>query len=69
MSISLKGMNGRIAVENVILVTANSNTTGIGKMTTDKSMESWYTLDGRKLDSQPTKKGFFIKNGKKFVVR
>jgi hypothetical protein len=69
MSISLKGMNGRIAVENVILVTANSNTTGIGKVTTDKSMESWYTLDGRKLDSQPTKKGFFIKNGKKFVVR
>jgi hypothetical protein len=69
MSISLKGMNGRIAVENVILVTANSNTTGIGKVTTDKSLESWYTLDGRKLDSQPTKKGFFIKNGKKFVVR
>ena len=69
MSISLKSMNGRIAVENVILVTANSNTTGIGKVTTDKSMESWYTLDGRKLDSQPTKKGFFIKNGKKFVVR
>jgi hypothetical protein len=69
MSISLKGMNGRIAVENVILVSANSNTTGIGMMTTDKSVESWYTLDGRKLDSQPTKKGIYIKNGKKFVVR
>jgi hypothetical protein len=69
MSISLKGMNGRIAVENVILVTANSNTTGIGKITTDKSVESWYTLDGRKMDSQPTKKGLYIKNGKKYVVK
>jgi len=25
----------------------------------------WYTLDGRKLDKQPTKKGLYIRNGRK----
>ncbi len=69
MSVSLTGMNGRITVENVMLVTANSNTTDIGKMTADKSAESWHTLDGRKIDKQPSKKGIYIHNGKKFVVR
>ena len=68
MSISLKGMNGRVAVDKVILVAANSNTTGIGKMAADKSVGNWYTLDGRKMDKQPSKKGIYIKNGKKHVV-
>ena len=30
---------------------------------------SWYTLDGRKFDHQPTKKGLYIHNGKKVVVK
>jgi len=33
------------------------------------SHEDIYTLDGRKLSSYPTKKGIYIKNGKKFVVK
>jgi hypothetical protein len=69
MNISLKGTNSEVTVGNVILVAAYGNTTGIGKIITDKSVENWYTLDGRKLDSQPTKKGIYIKNGKKLVVR
>ena len=28
---------------------------------------SWYTLDGRKLDGKPTKKGVYIYNGRKVV--
>lgn len=28
------------------------------------SSEGWYTIDGRKLNSQPTKKGVYIRNGK-----
>ena len=28
-----------------------------------------YTIDGKKLNSYPTKKGLYIKNGKKFVVK
>lgn len=69
MSISLNGVNGRIAVENMILVSAYNNATGISKMTSDKIVENWYTLDGRKMDSQPSKKGVYIKNGKKLVVK
>ena len=29
----------------------------------------WYTLDGRKLEGRPTRKGLYVKNGKKIVVR
>ena len=29
----------------------------------------WYTLDGRKLQGRPTKKGLYLLNGKKVVVR
>lgn len=35
----------------------------------DPSAGSWFTLDGRKLDKAPTKKGIYIHNGKKEVVR
>ena len=30
---------------------------------------TWYTLDGRKLDGKPTKKGLYIVNGKKRVIK
>ena len=30
---------------------------------------TWYTLDGRKLDKMPAKKGVFIKNGKMVVMK
>ena len=30
---------------------------------------AWYTLDGRKLDKQPTKKGVYIHNGRKTVIK
>ena len=29
----------------------------------------WYDLNGRKLDKMPTKKGVYIQNGKKVVVK
>ena len=30
---------------------------------------SWYSLDGRKLEGKPTQKGMYIHNGKKFVMK
>ena len=30
---------------------------------------AWYDLAGRKLDKQPTKKGLYIFNGKKIVIK
>lgn len=33
------------------------------------SQQTWYTLDGRKLNSEPQKKGIYINNNKKVIVR
>jgi hypothetical protein len=30
---------------------------------------AWYTLDGRKLDAKPTKKGLYIVNGRKIIIK
>ena len=69
LNIRLKGVNSKIAIENVILVAADSNATDLGKITSDNSVENWYMLDGRKLKRQPSAKGVYIKNGKKLVVK
>ena len=37
--------------------------------TLHSSLSGWYTLDGRKLDKQPTKKGLYIHNGRKVVIK
>lgn len=31
--------------------------------------EDWYSLDGRKLDSRPTERGIYIRNGRKIIVK
>ena len=31
--------------------------------------DAWYTLDGRRLDAQPTAKGLYIHGGKKVIVK
>lgn len=50
------------------------DTTGLeelknGRMEEWKTSDSWYTLDGKKLQGQPTKKGVFIVNGRKVVIK
>ena len=35
----------------------------------DANRNSWYTLDGRKLQGAPAKKGIYLLNGKKVIVR
>lgn len=34
---------------------------------TDKQDDSWYTLSGLKLSGEPTRKGLYIKNGRKYI--
>ena len=52
----------------------NNETTGIvdiehGILNIEHSAAAgWYTLDGRKLDGKPTKKGLYIHNGNKLVI-
>ena len=38
-------------------------------LTIDHSADAWYSLDGRKLDNVPTKKGVYIVNGRKVVIK
>ena len=47
-----------------------SDTTGIKTLGVDDvdSKDLWYDMAGRKLQSKPNKKGFYIKNGKKVFV-
>lgn len=45
-------------------------TNGISAPTIDIASEgSWYTLDGRKLNGKPTRKGIYINNGKKIAIK
>ena len=31
--------------------------------------DEWYSIDGRKLNGKPMKKGLYIRNGKKVVIK
>ena len=54
-------------------LTIGDGTTAIGRASIVRSEESstdgWYSLDGRKLDGKPTRKGLYIRNGQKVVIR
>ena len=59
--------SGTSAARELSLV--DSGTTGITTVNSTDSSDAWYTLDGRKLDEKPTKKGLYILNGRKVVIR
>jgi hypothetical protein len=40
-----------------------------GEMINDKEAGAWYTLDGVKFDGKPTRKGLYINNGVKVVIK
>ena len=46
-------------------------TTGIGNLLSPevRAGSAWYTLDGRQLPTMPTRKGIYIKDGKKVVIK
>ena len=46
-----------------------SGTTGISTVSNADSTPVWHTLDGRLLNGKPTKKGLYIKDGEKIVVK
>ena len=55
---------------NTRSIVNGGNTTGINAIE-DRTIdnEGWYELNGRKLQAKPTKKGIYIHNGKKVVVK
>ena len=62
--------NGLPESITVRLLGKDGEINGIGTITLSTgefSTEGWYSLDGRKLDGEPTKKGLYIHNGRKIV--
>lgn len=54
-------------------ITPQGEKTAIVSLRTDGSVatttqKGWYSLDGRRLDTMPTKKGIYIKDGKKVII-
>ena len=39
------------------------------QLTIDNSSDSWFTIDGQKLSGMPSKKGIYIQNGQKVIVK
>ena len=52
----------------VSIADEDSETTGIRSITDGSSDDKWYDLNGHRINT-PTKKGLYIKNGKKVVVK
>ena len=54
----------------ILTIDWDGNATGIKTTNrTNDTNDAWYDLNGRKLQSKPTKKGVYILNGKKMVVK
>ena len=56
----------------IIFEEADGSTTAIEAVTSfneAKKIEGWYTLNGMKLETAPTQKGIYIKDGKKVVLK
>lgn len=48
------------------------DTTGIETIDTEEADDGnaiWHTLDGRRLEGKPTKKGVYIKDGRKYIIK
>ena len=56
----------------VRLLDANGQTTSIGSLdmkTGEMEFDGWYSLDGSRLEGKPAKKGLYINNGKKVIIK
>lgn len=56
----------------VRLIAANGDVNAIGTLHTqtgEVALDGWYTLDGTRLFGQPTRKGIYLNNGKKVVIK
>ncbi len=53
----------------VLSIVFADGTTGISVAKKAGESDNWYTLDGRKLDDTPAKKGLYIRNGRKVVIK
>jgi len=57
------------AAQSRLTIVLDSNNTAIDSIIMDEADDSWYTIDGRKLNGKPQRAGFYIKNGKKVFIK
>ena len=62
------------ATLRVRLLGSNGETTGIinmehGTLNMEHSTDAWYSLDGRRLQGEPTQRGIYINKGKKVIIK
>ena len=67
-------LNEAMSARSVVMDFDDSETTGISEKIKAKSdkfaaTEGWYTIDGRRLQGEPTQKGLYIVNGRKVIVK
>ena len=65
--LNVGGTNSAPVLNIEIGETTNLVSIDNGQLTIDNDV--WYTLDGRKLNGKPTKKGLYIHNGRKVVIK
>lgn len=58
----------------VRLIGANGEVTSIGSLQTKTGevtfdRDAWYTLEGVQLNGKPTRKGIYVNNGKKVIIK
>ena len=54
---------------SIIQLVNTGEITNINSITDDTDEGDWYDMSGRKLNGRPTKRGVYIKNNKKTVIR
>ncbi len=64
-------VSGSAAARRIIPIFEEGESTGIINLPLrdDINVDTWFTLDGRKLFSKPTEKGVYIIDGKKVMVK
>lgn len=68
---SIPSTVGGVPSTSRIDINFGDGTTAIIPLTTEKCLNNncWYTIDGRKLNSEPTNKGLYLLDGRKVIVR
>ena len=61
-------MESEVIMVSLKSLEGDGETTGISRVAVESGNDVWYNLSGQRI-SAPTKKGLYIKNGKKIVVK
>jgi hypothetical protein len=57
------------AAQSRLTIVQGGNNTAIDSIIMDDAEDSWYAIDGRKLNGKPQRAGFYIRNGKKVYIK